>query len=48
VLISQNFAIGQFVIDSLPLPQDYFDHLDKLKEQEGDEDARMSNDDTEE
>lgn len=35
VLLSQNYSSGQFIIDSSKLDNDYFDMLDKLKEESG-------------
>jgi hypothetical protein len=44
VLITQNYKIGQFCIDSMLLESRYFDYLKDLKEREGEPDEEDDND----
>ena len=44
VLITQNYATGQFVINSAPLEAKYFDYLDKLKSRDDDDNETSEED----
>lgn len=39
VLVTQNYSIGQYVLDSMPLPDEYFDFLETIKDDPEPEEA---------